>query len=154
MLPGFRNIFCSFLLVVLFMACTKSVEENKDNPSSVIAPPPVPTTPGFIDYLIKKGNQFAEQNVFKPVEIQEMKFLVKFDSSAIYQTIDPINQFDINKLYGFADNDSLHHVYSARFGWNWVNNALWLYGYVYNNTVLLKQPLMNIAIGKGNQLQH
>lgn len=146
---GLRNFSCSLLLAVLFTACSKSVDKTS---TPVTTPPnivtPTPTVPSFISYLIKKGNQSAEQNVFKAVETQEMKFIVKFDSSAIYQTINPINQFDINKLYGFADNDSLHHIYSARFGWNWMNNALWLHGYVYNNTVLLKQTLVAVPIGQ------
>ncbi|HVX50367.1 MAG TPA: hypothetical protein VHB48_09420, partial [Chitinophagaceae bacterium] len=38
--------------------------------------------------------------------------------------------------------------FSARFGWNWKNNALWLYGYIYNNGVMHYKTLGNIPIGK------
>ncbi|MBC7588270.1 MAG: hypothetical protein H7178_07905 [Chitinophagaceae bacterium] len=139
--------YCIFLM--LFVACTKNAEQkNTITPSLDNVVATVPTNPTFIDYLIKKGSQFCLQNIYKEINTQEMKFVVKFDSSAVYETINPANQFDINKLYGFADNDSIHHVCSARFGWNWINNSLWLYGYVYNNTVLLKQTLTTIPIGQ------
>ena len=57
------------------------------------------------------------------VEYSERKFVVKFDSTSIYNTLIPSNQYDINKLYGFSDNDSVHHLYSARFGWRWSDQA-------------------------------
>jgi hypothetical protein len=59
----------------------------------------------------------------------------------------PGNQYDINKLFGFSDNDADHHNYSARFGWRWDNNALRLFGYVYNNKVISKSEIMVIKIG-------
>ena len=107
-----------------------------------------PTIPSFITYTIKKGLHFADLNSFQAVSYTEQKFIVDFDSSAKYQSKDPNNQGDINKLYGFADNDSLHHSFSARFGWNWVNNALWLHAYVYNNGIILKQTLITIPLNK------
>jgi hypothetical protein len=77
-----------------------------------------------------------------------MKFTVKFDSTAIYTTVDPANQGDINKLYGFADNKGHHHQFSARFGWRWYNNALNLMAYYYNNGVVEWKDLGNVEIGK------
>lgn len=107
----------------------------------------VPTTTDYVEYTIKKGQFFADQNPFRPVETEEIKFKVKFDSSAIYKTIDPQNQLDINKLYGFSDNNEHHHSYSARFGWRWSENALRLFTYVYNKGVVSYTDLGQVAIG-------
>ena len=76
--------------------------------------------------------------------------MVKFDSSAIYNTSDPSNQYDINKLYGFSDNDSAHHLYSARFGWRWSDNALRIFAYVYNSGVRTSEELGTIQPGTEN----
>jgi hypothetical protein len=134
--------FISFCL--LFFSCQKELEDTLVHES--------PTTPGisksFIDYNIKKGEQYCDKNGFKQVKITTMKFTVKFDSTAIYTTIDPANQGDINKLYGFSDNKSQHHEFSARFGWRWYKNALNLMAYYYNNSVVEWKDLGNVEIGK------
>ncbi len=78
----------------------------------------------FTNYTIKQGKQFCDQSTFSSVQYTELKFVVKFDSSAIYSTIDPSNQYDINKLYGFSDNNAEHQKFSARFGWQWSDKAL------------------------------
>ena len=100
-----------------------------------------------ITYLIPQGKHSCEQNEYSSVQYTEQKFEVLFDSSAIYKTIVGGNQYDINKLFGFSDNDADHHAYSARFGWRWDNNALRLFGYVYNNKVISKAEIMVIKIG-------
>lgn len=104
----------------------------------------------FTLYSIKKGQQYCDQSTFFPVEYAELKFVVKFDSSAIYNSIDANNQYDINKLYGFSDNDSLHQVYSARFGWRWSDKALRIFAYVYNKGVRNSKELGTVAIGAEN----
>ena len=91
----------------------------------------------FTLYTIKPGGHHSQLSPYKSLEIAEMRFVVMFDNSAIYQTVDPENQNDINKLYGFSDNEMQHHEYSARFGWRWSDGALWLFAYVYNTTELL-----------------
>jgi hypothetical protein len=60
----------------------------------------------------------------------------------------PINQYDINKLYGFSDNNADHHQFSARFGWRWSDNALRLFAYVYNNGIVISKELGSVTIGK------
>jgi hypothetical protein len=50
-------------------------------------------------------------------------------------------------LYGFSDNNSGHQLYSARFGWRWSDNALRLFGYVYNNGIRDSKELGTINIG-------
>jgi hypothetical protein len=130
------------LLVLSFIAaCSKS-----DSPP---IKPPEPTTPDkFLKYTIGKGQQFSDKNVIATVEYEELKFLVKFDSSAIYQTIAPVNQADINKLYGFSDNNAQHQDFSARFGWCWNKDSLRLYAYIYNNGVRFSRQMGVINIGK------
>src|SRR6476469_2541495 len=129
-----------------FSSCQKEIADvvktssNTSNNSN-------PTT-GFTDYLIRAGQQYADQNGFKQVKVSSMKFTVKFDNSAIYTTQDPANQADINKLYGFSDNNAQHHEFSARFGWRWYNGKLNLQAYIYNNSVRDNKEIGNIELNK------
>ncbi|MGI8584586.1 MAG: hypothetical protein ACR2KX_20545 [Chitinophagaceae bacterium] len=77
-----------------------------------------------------------------------MNFIAKFDSTAIYSNVNPDNRLYINKLYGFSDNNPTHQQFSARFGWRWSDNALRLFGYVYNDGV--RKELGTVAIGTEN----
>jgi len=143
-----KNILClSGLCLLLFSACKKQdlfLNENinitKDNLSLI----------PFSQYTIRQGQQFCDKSTFTVVEYSELKFVVKFDSSAIYITKNPSNQYDINKLYGFADNDSAHHRYSARFGWRWSDDALRLFAYIYNSGIRTSKELGKIQIGAEN----
>lgn len=101
----------------------------------------------FIKYTIHAGNNYCDSNSFKMVDVSEMKFVARFDSTAIYQTKDPSNQYDINKLYGFSDNNADHHSYSARFGWRWSDSALRLFAYVYNSGEMTSKELTTVDIG-------
>ena len=107
-------------------------------------------TPEFKEFIIPQGQHYAMENNTKPVETSELKFVVRFDSSAIYETKNPENQNDINKLYGFSDNDDQHHVYSARFGWRWSDNALRIFAYDYNNGTRSFKELGIVKIGTEN----
>jgi len=128
--------------MILFSSCSKS-------DSNIIKNENVPTA-AFKTYTINAGAHFCNDNTFVPTSINELKFIVKFDSSAIYSTADLNNQDDINKLYGFADNNTQHHQYSARIGWRWSNNALRLFGYIYNEGIVDSKELAPVAIGKEN----
>jgi len=133
-----RKIFCiTGFCLFFFSACQKDDEQ-------------IPPAATFINYTIRQGQQFCDQSTFFPVECTELKFVVKFDSSAIYTTIDPINQYDINKLYGFSDNNSDHQKFSARFGWRWSNMALDIFAYVYNDGILVWKKLGTVQIGDEN----
>jgi len=83
----------------------------------------------------------------KTIEYSELKFSVKFDSTAIYLNKETDNQEDVNKLYGFSDNNAQHQQFSARFGWNWARGALRLYAYVYNNGERDFKEITSIQIG-------
>ena len=118
-----RSIVFLALCCGFFFSCNKTNEK-----SNAIVP-----EDQFIEYIIPKGGHYANINPFKTVQYNELKFIAWFDNTAIYQTSDPNNQEDINKLFGFSDNNEQHQQYSARIGWNWARNALRLYAYVYNN---------------------
>jgi hypothetical protein len=130
------------LIVLLTAGCSKSIDLLQDKPA-----PDSLSSGGFVTYTLKKGEHYADINGYKTVDAGELAFFVKFDSSAIYETVDPANQFDINKLYGFSDNNAMHHQFSARFGWRWSDKALRLFAYVYNNGVVVSRELTTLAIG-------
>jgi len=130
----------------IFTSCSKSLEFNEKNLSrnDTLFKEVVPG----IKFTIKKGQHFSEQNIFQKIEISHLKFKVKFDSTAVYKTILHENQYDINKLYGFSDNNSNHHSYSARFGWRWSDNALHLFAYIYNEGKNDSKEICIIPIGE------
>lgn len=137
-----KLILYTLASLIFLPGCKKAVEKilEKDSPAADVS--------GFVKYTIRKGQQYCDQSSYKAVETAEMKFVVKFDSTAIYQTSSPQNQSDINKLYGFSDNNAGHHQYSARFGWRWSDNALRLFAYVYNEGVVASKELAVANIGK------
>ena len=136
-------LFGAAALLLLCTACQKQVlTENLSTPAAEITPS------GFVRYLIPKGAHYAIGNDYKAVDVAEMRFTVRFDSSCIYQTTDPQNQWDINKLYGFADNNATHQEFSARFGWRWSEGALRLFAYTYNNGVRDSKELAVVPIGE------
>lgn len=106
-----------------------------------------PEAGSYYKYIIEKGSHTANYNIYTPSEYSELRFIVKFDSTAIYETTDPLNQYDVNKLYGFSDNNAHHHTSSARFGWSWSEGSLRLYAYVYDQAVLAIQELGIVQIG-------
>src|SRR5687767_9212183 len=112
-----KRILCAVAALLFLNSCNKAIdnliEKQLTSPQK---------TGEFILYTIKKGEHYAGNNVYRPVELSELKFVVRFDSSAIYKTNSEVNQYDINKLYGFSDNNQDHHQFSARFGWSWNEN--------------------------------
>lgn len=130
------------LCLLLLCSCQKEI--------NVVRNIEAETSPKFVQYTIQQGHQFCDQNLYKSVQYSELKFAVKFDSSAIYTTTDPSNQYDINKLFGFSDNKSGHQRFSARFGWRWSDKALRLFGYIYNNGIRERRELGPVNIGIEN----
>ena len=132
--------------LLLFCACNK---EAADLAESIGNKPTVKTpTSTEVAFLIKAGSHNCTASSFAPVNLLEQKFTVRFDSSAIYTTTIPLNQLDINKLYGFSDNAALHHDFSARFGWRWSDGALRLFAYVYNEGKVASEEITTVEIGK------
>jgi hypothetical protein len=136
LLDPMKNIQLLLIFLALFSGCRKSdgLPAQPDN--------------SFEKYILLKGNNFADKNKYKALDITGVHFITKFDSSAIYQNVLPENQYDINKLYGFADNNAAHNRFSARIGWRWSDGALRLFGYVYNAGQVESEEITAIAIGK------
>jgi hypothetical protein len=132
---------CLFVGVFFFIGCAKN--QYDDIP---IVKEPDPKPGQYSTFTIQKGGHYCDQNVIKTITTSEMKFMVKFDSSAIYQTELSENQYAINKLWGFSEGND-NHYNSARIGWSWTDNALRLYGYVYVAGVLYYQEITSVSIG-------
>lgn len=126
------HLFLLFLLLSL-VACEKLLLK--------------PSSDGFVTYVIAKGQQSASPSAYKFYSnLTDMRFTARFDSSAIYTTSIPSNQGDINKLYGFSDDDKPHHVSSARIGWRWFGGKLELHGYVYNDSIRTSAIITSVPL--------
>ena len=130
-----------YLVVGLFFfsGCTKNLDV-----SAVKETEPKPNE--YSIFTIQKGAHYCDQNPVKTITTSERKFMVKFDSSAIYQTELPENQYAVNKLWGFSEGTN-NHYNSARIGWSWTDNALRLYGYAYVSGQLYYQEITSTTIG-------
>jgi hypothetical protein len=142
------NLFILSIAVLIFQSCSKQIDATDTATSSKKGSETVSNQ--YIQYTIQKGQQYCDKSIFVPVKCNLLSFKVKFDSSAIYKTVADSNQSDINKLYGFSDNNAAHHEYSARFGWRWSDNALRLFAYDYNNSVMSFKELGTVQIGVEN----
>ena len=141
-----NNLIVSFIAMFLLTACSKELQ-NTQGPGGKKEST---VSNSFVQYNILKGSQYCDKNNFIPIKLSRLSFKVKFDSSAIYKTSIPGNQMDINKLWGFSDNSATHHEFSARFGWRWSDNALRLFAYDYNNSIMSFKELGTVEISKEN----
>jgi hypothetical protein len=130
---------CLVVGLSFFVGCTKNFESAEIKKIET-------NTGQYSTFTIQKGAHYCDQNPVKPITTSEMKFMVKFDSSAIYQTELPENQYAVNKLWGFSEGTD-NHYNSARIGWSWTDNALRLYGYAYINGKLNYQEITSVTIG-------
>jgi hypothetical protein len=130
--------FFAAAALLLFSGCNKIADTIINNGNK---------TGRFIKYTIPAGEHYCDKNGFRTMDGPAVSFAVIFDSSAVYQ-VSASNQKDINKLFGFSDNNSTHHQYSARFGWRWSDQALRLFAYVYNEGTVRSRELKKIAIGE------
>ena len=152
-------------LVCAVISCTKPstnptllVPPTKDTTTTNINQIPVDTTDttttfpvvidSFTSYIIPAGAFYVNGNVYSVFSQQSLKFKVVFDSSCIYTTVDPQNQADINKLYGFSDCGTHHHTNSARFGWNWQDGQMHIHAYCYADSVRLYKELGTVALNQ------
>src|SRR5690606_27005983 len=104
--------------------------------------------PAFTLHTIKKGEHYAETNRLQLFNGNSLHFKVIFDSTAIYQNIQAENKLDINKLYGFSDCSTQHHVNSARFGWRWNGRSVDILAYTYVNKQRQSKFLGTALIGE------
>lgn len=138
-----KKIISLLGIVLIMFSCKKETASILKNSHGV-------TTTQFTKYTIRQGQNYCDGNSYVPTNYSELSFTAKFDSTAIYSNVIPDNQLDINKLYGFADNNSTHQQFSARFGWRWSDNALRLFGYVYNDGIRSSKELGIVSIGAEN----
>jgi hypothetical protein len=100
-------------------------------------------------YLIQEGGHDSELKI-ELLQNSSLSFYARFDSSAIYTSTTPENQWDTNKLMGFSDCNSKHHDNSARFGWRWLNNGLDIMAYVYKDGHRIIEKIGVAKIGQEN----
>jgi len=74
-------------------------------------------------FTIKKGNHRSTTRINRSLDTV-FNWSILFDSSAIYNTVDSLNQRDVNKLIGWSDCGTRHTENSIRFGWRWLDNSL------------------------------
>ncbi|RYZ16722.1 MAG: hypothetical protein EOO16_25345, partial [Chitinophagaceae bacterium] len=118
---------------LLLAGCSKAVDALEQKVTEAVSVQPAT---GTVAYTIPAGAHYCAQNGIRAVELKEQAFTVRFDSSAVYRSSDPANQYDINKLWGFTDNGGTDPLQSsARFGWRWSDGALRLFGFVHNRGV-------------------
>ena len=120
--------FILLLLNILIISCNK-----KDSD-------------GYSIFTIKSGDHKSSSSL-EYTNRNQFNFKVTFDSSCIYKTSDPINQWDVNKLIGVSDG-GLHQKNSARFGWRWVDNKLELMAYTHYNGNFYFDKVTDLEIGK------
>jgi hypothetical protein len=142
-----NNYLLACLLAVGCAGCSKAPGDALPVPQAVQSGVKTVAATATTVYTIKKGEHHSNAATLQWVDTAALRFSVRFDSSAIYQTIKAENQFDINKLYGFSDNGGHHHRYSARIGWRWSDAALRLFAYVYNAGVRQEQELATVPVG-------
>jgi hypothetical protein len=91
-----------------------------------------PDSEGYKTYTIKKGKHRSTYS-YNTSRDTAFNWSIIFDSSAIYTTQDPANQYDINKLIGWSDCGENHMDYSIRFGWRWLNDSLEIHWFQHVN---------------------
>lgn len=118
-------------LLSFTIAC-EEVNEVKPEPIPVAGNAKSAKGQGLQKYTIRAGEHHSTLT-YESAELESLQFKALFDSSAIYQNTEAINQAEINKLYGLSDCNSYHHTNSARFGWRWFDNKLEIWAYIYEN---------------------
>lgn len=131
-----HNLVSSFLLSAIVMAtllisCEPPFEEE------------------FELFVIKKGEHYSTYRA-ATLQSKELRFYARFDSSAIYVSKTPENQWDVNKLLGFSDANVHHQEHSARIGWRWLDNHLEVFAYVYSDSQRIIEPLGTANLGQNH----
>ena len=75
---------------------------------------------------------------------------IEFDSSAIYHTVDSLNQLDVNKLIGWSDCGDGHMENSIRFGWRW-NDSLEIHWFKHENGQFSFDKIKTVSMCKSHK---
>ena len=125
------------MVIAVIIACNKANRE--------ITEPPVDP---YTTYVIEAGQQFCTPNPQVITTDSQLNFIAVFDSSGIYTTAYPVNQSDINKLYGFSDCGTHHLENSARIGWRWSKDSLRIFAFAHNNGNIISKEITTAEPGK------
>lgn len=106
-------------------------------------------------YLIEKGEHNSKVvggfigDKMRTLKSSNYSFTARFDETARYD-LGNKNQFDINKLMGFSDANSLHQENSIRFGWcyNLETDKIDIFGYAYLNGDRFFKRITDVGIGE------
>lgn len=98
-------------------------------------------------YTIKKGRHSSGLKN-NQLQLEYLSFDVIFDETAIYETTDPNNQADVNKLFGFADCNSNHIDNSVRFGWRWYQSELQILGFTHTDGEINILEIASVELNK------
>ena len=143
-IPGFI-----LLVAVVNITCTK-LSVGPDNNAVQSQTAQADLTAGAannaIAYFISKGSQYCTPNPLTFTTQSQLTFKAVFDSSCIYTIVNPVNQYDVNKLYGFSDCGSHHLINSARVGWRWSNDSLRIFAFVHNDGAKLIHEITTAKI--------
>lgn len=101
---------------------------------------------GWTRFAIEKGGH-SSSNSLEWTRRDVISFEFEFDSTAVYETADPVNQYDVNKLFGVSDG-GFHTRNSARFGWRWVDGRLEVMAYTHLNGVFHFEKICDAEIGR------
>ena len=134
-----KNCLWVMLFLLFCNSCKKDIKP--------ILNEPVVIEDGMIAYIIPAGSHYCVQSAIKEVGDSSIFFEVKFDSSAIYKNTDALNQYDVNKLYGFAEGFDPHNN-SARLGWSYNDDQLHLYAYTYKDKIRTIEEISSVTIGE------
>lgn len=133
-----QTLVVASVLFAILSGCSKeavnaSQGSNVSDDSRVALADNAVAAKGYKTYVIEAGNHYANGRHFPLYSGTGIAFTAIFDSSAIYNFTDPNTKYDQNTLYGFADNNSNHRLFSARFGWRWFDGQLQIAAYTFNN---------------------
>jgi len=127
------HIIALKLLIIVFFILLSACEENLINEYQL--------------FVIPKGEHYCNYKV-EALQENELSFMAILDSTMTYTSVEPINQHDINKLYGFSDCNDQHHENSARFGWRWLNDTMEIHAYFYQNGIRSSILLGSVALNE------
>jgi hypothetical protein len=105
------------------------------------------------NFIIPKGEHYAEGRTVELLHSDVLSFTAVFDKSAVYKFSEEIYQDSKNKLLGFSDCNSSHHENSARFAWQYYNDELQIYAYCYVNGERVEKYVGVAGIGEENHFE-
>lgn len=99
-------------------------------------------------FIIHKGSHYSHLLPRFHYRKDFIRFKFRFSAEDLY-TVDGVDKYDINKLYGLGFGFN-HHINSFRFGWNCEkhNGKIQLFSYYYNDGVRKWEYLCDVDVDK------